>query len=112
MLGNAKYIAVLLAFIATAMGYVYAGSELQDVHVTGKHIEQGRTSKNRPATSFVIQTDKGDLPILKFPIIGYSFGAEEVYESISTGQSLRVRVGQWPPEIISAHARPYIMAVY
>ncbi|MFM1813669.1 MAG: hypothetical protein RLZ98_364 [Pseudomonadota bacterium] len=112
MLGNAKYIAVLLAFIGSAIGYVYAGSEVQTVHVSGKHTADGSDRKGRTTTRLVIETDKGNLPILKFPVIGYTFGADEIYDSISPGQSLQVRVGQWPPQFMSSHAKPHILAVY
>lgn len=112
MFGNSKYIAVLLAFIGGSMAYVFASSEVQTVHVISKHTADGNDRKGRTITRLVIETDKGEMAILKFPVIGYAFGAEEVFEGISPGQSLRVRVGQWPPDIISSHAKPHIMAVY
>ncbi len=52
------------------------------------------------------------MPILKFPIIGYSFDAEEVYAGMSPGVSLKIRIGQWPPGIISSYARPHILSIY
>lgn len=112
MFRSPKYIAALVAFIGGSMGYVYAASEVQTVYVIGKHAAEGSDRRGRTTARLVIETDRGEMALLKFPVIGYSFGAEDVFERISAGQSLRVRVGQWPPDIISSHAKPHIMAVY
>ena len=106
---NAQYIALLLAFIGATMGYVYAGSEVQTVQVTGKRTEEGR-GRRGPVTRLIVETDAGDLQILEFPVIGYTFGAEDVHAEIRPGSTLEVRVGPWPP--VGAHSRPHIMAVY
>ena len=109
--GNARYIALLLVFIGSALGYVYAGSEVQTVHVTGKRTEEAR-GRRGTTTRWIVETDQGELQLLQFPVIGYAFGVEDVYAEISPGSSIRVRVGQWPPGILGSHARPHIMTVY
>ena len=82
------------------MDYVYVGSELWTVYITGKHIEDGRGRLGQTTKRLAIETDKGSMPFLKYPIIGYSFGADEVYAGFSPDVSLQVRIGQWPPRII------------
>lgn len=94
------------------MGYIFAESEVHTVQVTGKHLEDGRGRRGTTTTRYVIETDQGALPILAFPIIGYSFGAEDVYAEISPGDRLEVRLGQWPPGILGNQGRTYIMTVF
>ena len=113
VIGTFKYIGVLLAFIGGTMGYVYAQSEVRTVVVTGKHTEEAHGRRGRTTTRYVIETSEGQLPILKFPVIGYSSGADDVYSAIAPGQSLTVRVGPWPPPLIDTNnSRQHIMAVY
>ncbi len=111
-MGLWKYIGLLAVLIGAAMGYVYMGSDVQTVQVTGKRIEEGRGRRGRTTERLIVDTDIGPLQILKFPLIGYSYGADEVHANIQVGRPLTVRVGKWPPEIISSHARPHIMAVH
>ncbi len=106
------YIIFLIAIISSYTGYVYLASEVRTVTVTGKHIEEGRGRRGDMKEFFVIETRKGDLRILKFPIIGYSFGVDEVYGGVQRGSTIDVRVGTWPPAIISKHAKPHILAIY
>ena len=106
------YIVLLIALIGGVMGYVYFTSEVRTVQVTGKRVEAGRSRYGTSSEVYVVETDQGRMPILKFPIIGYVFGAENVYGSIRPGTSIWVRVGKWPPSVISGSARPHIMAVY
>ncbi|MGH1419085.1 MAG: hypothetical protein ACRBCJ_09550 [Hyphomicrobiaceae bacterium] len=112
MPGTLRYIALLLAFIGSTMGYVYSGSELQTVTVTGKHVVEGRGYKGRSSKRLVVETDNGDFAILKFPLIGYSVGADTVFDQLAPGQSIKIRVGHWPPDIISKHATPHIMSIF
>ena len=106
------YIVGLIALIGGVMGYVYFSSEVRTVQVTGKRIEEGRSRYGMSSEAYLIETDQGRMPILKFPIIGYAFGAEDVYDSIKAGSSIQVRVGKWPPSVISNNAKPHVMAVY
>ena len=106
------YIVFLIVVISSLTGYVYGTSEVQTVTVTGKHIEEGRGRRGDMKEFFVIETSKGDLQILKFPIIGYSFGVDEVYNRVQPGSRINVRVGAWPPDIISKYAKPHILAIY
>jgi hypothetical protein len=94
------------------MGYVFAESEVRTIHVTGKRLEDGRGRHGTTTTRYVIETEQGALPILTFPIIGYSLGAEDVYAGISAGDQLEVRVGQWPPGMLGNSGRTYIMTVF
>ena len=111
MRNSPLYILALVAFIGGSMGYVFATSEVRTVTVVGKHIEEGRSRRGR-VDVHIVETDAGNLRILKFPVIGYAYGADDVYAGIRSGSSLKVRIGQWPPAVISSHAKPHIMAVY
>ena len=106
------YILALIVFIGGSMGYVFAESEVRKVYVTGKHLEDGRGRRGTTTTRYVIETEQGAFPILTFPIIGYSLGAEDVYAGISSGDQIEVRVGQWPPGILGNSGRTHIMAVF
>ena len=106
------YIFLLIALIGGVMGYVYFTSEVRTVQVTGKRIEAGRSRYGMSSEVYLIETDQGRMPILKFPVIGYVFGVDDVYGGIRSGSSIRVRVGKWPPSLISGNARPHIMMVY
>ena len=112
VMGTWKYIGVLSAAIAGVAGYAYADSEVQTVMVTGKYTQDGQMRRGRTATQYVVRTTHGDLPILKFPVIGYSSGVEDVYTGITPGHSLTVRVAQWPPRLIGDKGRKHILAVY
>ncbi len=57
-------------------------------------------------------TDEGDFPILKFPLIGYTAGAEDVYAAIVPGTSIQERVAQWPPRLLGDKGKPHILTVY
>ena len=105
------YIVVLLAFIGGVMGYSYFTSEIRIVEVTGKRIEAGRSRYGMSSEVYLIETDRGGMPILQFPVIGYTFGADKVYAAIRPGMKLRVRIGKWPPSPISGNARRHIMSV-
>jgi hypothetical protein len=109
---NWKYIGFLIAVIGAAMGYVYAGSEIRTIHVTGKHVEEGVGRRGRPTERLIVETENGELPILKFPVIGYSFGANDAYRKLPSFGEVRVRIGYWPPAIVSKHAKPHILQVY
>lgn len=106
------YILLLLVLLGGVMGYSYFTSELHTVRVTSKHVEEGRSRYGMSSEVFVLETDRGPLRILKFPVIGYAFGAREVYDGISPGTSIEVRIGYWPPNFISSSVRPQVMAVY
>ncbi len=106
------YILLLIAFISSMTGHTYYTSKVQEVTVFGKRIEDGRGRRGNVTEVFVLETDSGDLRILKFPVIGYSFGVDEIYNGIQSGSKIQVRVGMWPPAIISNHAKPQIMAIY
>ncbi len=106
------YIVVLIALIGGVMGYVYFSSEVRTVQVTGKRIEQGRSRYGMSSEVYLIETNQGRMPILKFPVIGYAFGAKDAYDSIRAGSSIQVRVGKWPPAVINSNARLHVMAVY
>lgn len=103
------YIALLLVLIGGAAGYVYLTSEVMTVTVTGKRIETVEGRK-RPIDLHVVDTNKGSFPILQFPVIGYFSGVEDVHAGISPGDTLTIRVGQWPPAIIR-EGRAYIMSI-
>jgi hypothetical protein len=45
----------------------------------------------------VLETDRGPLPLLRFPVIGFFGNAEAVYAGIVPGKAISVRIGQWPP---------------
>ncbi len=106
------YIVALVAFIGGAMGYTQLTSEIQTLEVVGKYVEEGRSRYGMSSEVYVIETNMGHMPILKFPIIGHTFDSKEEYERIVAGSEIRVRVGFWPPNIFNNKARPQIMAVY
>ena len=106
------YFALLIAFIGGVMGYVYFTSEIHTVQITGKRIEEGRSRYGSTSDVYVLMTDQGRMPILKFPIIGYVFGVEDVYNGIRSGSTIQVRVGNWPPSVMGRGPNPHIMAIY
>lgn len=106
------YIVFLLAFIGVSTGYVFVNSEVRTVHVTGKHLEDGRGRYGTTTTRYVIETDQGAFPILTFPIIGYVFSAGDAYADVMPGQRIAVRLGQWPPELLGSNGRPHIMSIF
>lgn len=107
-----KYIGVLLAFIASVAGYAYSDSDVRTVVVTGKYIQDVEMRRGRSEQRFVVRTDDGDLPILKFPLIGYATGVEGIYAAITPGTSIQVRVAQWPPRLLGDQGKPHILTVY
>lgn len=111
MLFNRWYILVLLAFVLGAAAFVYGTSEVVTVQVHGKSIEQAQGAR-RETTLYVIDTDRGRLPLLRFPLIGYMTGVEETYAGIAKGSRISVRIGMWPPTFLGGYSKPYIMAVH
>ncbi len=109
---NWTYIALLTAFIGAAVGYVYAGSEVKTIQVTGKHVEDGQGRRGLPTERLIVKTDDGELPILKFPIIGYTLGANEAYKRLPSRGEVTVRVGMWPPAIVARFPKPHILHIY
>ena len=106
------YIAFLAVVIGGIAGYVYLGSEVRVLEVTGKYSSDGRTRYGMTNKKFVVETRQGSLHILKFPLLGYTFGAEDAYKSVVAGTQITARVGIWPPSFISQNAKPHIMAIY
>ena len=111
-MGTWRYIGLLAAGIAGVAGYAYLDSEVRTVVVTGKFVENVQMRRGRTADRFVLRTDGGDLPILNFPLIGYTMGAEEVYGAITPGNAVQVRIGQWPPRLLGENGKLYIFTVY
>jgi hypothetical protein len=95
------------------VAYTYADSERRAVVVEGKYVEIVRGRWGRTSERLVLRTSAGDLPILTFPLIGYLWGAEDLYAAIETGERIEVRLGPWPPRLISGGTGPLrIMEVY
>jgi hypothetical protein len=104
------YIAALVAFLTGAVGYIYGTSEVHSVQVHGKSIEEGQ-GRRSTVQLYVIETDQGRFPILKFPLIGYTSGVDQVHAGVVKGSTIRVRIGNWPPAFLGGHSRPFIMAI-
>lgn len=106
-----QYSGILAVFILGVMGVAYSESEVRTVLVADKFVEdvQGRRGTS---TRYVLRTHEGDLPILSFPLIGYTYGTDEVYSAVVPGSSIQVRVAQWPPRLLGNGGRPHILAVY
>lgn len=111
-MGTWKYIGVLAVFIVGVSGYAYAQSEVMTVVVTDKYIEDVPMRRGRTGQRYVLVTNEGDLPILKFPVLGYTSGVEDVYAGLVPGTSVKVRVAKWPPEILGDRGKSHILAVY
>ena len=112
MFQNFRYILFLLAFIVASFGYVQATSDVRTVTVTGKVSGDGGTRRGITATRYAVTTrEHGELPLLKMPVIGYAFGAEDAWHTIPQGRAVQVRVGHWPPSFLGT-SRHYIMKVY
>lgn len=109
---NWKYLALLVAVIGAAIGYVYAGSEVRTIHVTGKYVKDGAGRRGLPTERLIVETKDGAMPILKFPILGYTFGANDAYTRLPSEGEARVRIGHWPPAIVSKYSKPHILRVY
>jgi len=104
------YIAALAAFVAAAVAYVYATSEVYSVQVRGKSIEQAQ-GRRSTVQLYVLETDRGRFPILQFPIVGYMSGVDQVHAGVVKGATITVRIGNWPPAFLGGHSRPYVMAI-
>ncbi len=52
------------------------------------------------------------MPILKFPIIGYTYTANDAYRSVPNNGQIRARVSLWPPAIVSMYAKLHILSIY
>ena len=112
-MSNALYIGILASFIVGTAAYTYADSERRTVVVEGKYVENVRGRWGRTSDRLVLRTSAGDLPILKFPVIGYLWGADDIYAAVETGEQIEVRLGPWPPRLISGGTGPLkIMEVY
>lgn len=112
-LNNAVYLGILVIFIAGTAAFAYAGSDRRTVVVEGKYVKTLSGRLGRISERLVLRTSAGELPILQFPLIGYLSGAEDLYASISSGDEIDVRVGPWPPRMITGDAGPLnIMEVY
>lgn len=111
-MGTWQYIGILAAFIIGIAGLAYAESDIRTVYVTGKYVEDVSGRRGRTSKRYVLRTDEGDLPILKFPVIGYTSGADTAYANVSAGSSIKVRVSHWPPRFLGQHGRNHILAVY
>ena len=112
MFENLRYIMVLVAFIGASFGYVQATSELRTVTGTGTVSGDGATRRGITATRYAITTrELGELPLLKMPVIGYAFGAEEAWRAVPQGRQIQVRIGHWPPSFFGT-SREYIMDLY
>jgi len=112
-MSNALYIGILASLIVGTAAWTYAASERRTVVVEGKYVENVRGRWGRTSERLVLQTSVGDLPILTFPLIGYLWGAEDIYAAIETGERIEVRLGPWPPRLMSGSKGPLkIMEVY
>jgi len=112
-MSNAIYIGILASCIVGTAAYTYADSERRTVVVKGKYVENVRGRWGRTSERLVLRTSAGDLPILEFPLIGYLWGAEDIYATIETGETIDVRLGPWPPRLMTGAPGPMrIMEVY
>ena len=111
-MGTWKYIAILSVLIAGVAGYAYAESEVRAVVVTDKYVETVHMRRGRTGKRFVIATRQGAFPILKFPLIGYTSGVEDVYAAITPGETVQVRIAQWPPRLLGDNGKLHILTVY
>ncbi len=106
------YIVFLLVVIGGVAGYTYFDSEVRTLEVRGKHMEEGSSRRGIASSRYVIETDQGEFRLLTFPLLGFTFGAEEVYDGIQSGSTITARIGRFPPAIVNSSARPQIMAIY
>lgn len=112
-MNNALYIGILILFIVGTAVVTYADSERRTVVVESKYVENVRGRWGRASERLVLRTSAGDLPILQFPLIGYLWGAEDIYAAMAPGDRIDVRVGPWPPRLINGGTGPLkIMNVY
>lgn len=112
-MNNALYIGILALFVAGTATMTYADSERRSVVVEGKHVENVQGRWGRTSERLVLRTSAGDMPILQFPVIGYLWGADDVYAAIAPGERIEVRIGPWPPRLINGDDGPLaIMKVY
>ncbi len=109
---NGLYILVLLAFITGCFGYIYFGSEIQTVKVMDKYTGTGQTRRGFSTETYIIETDRGRMQFLSFPVIGYTTGAEQAFNSLHVGATVKLRVGMWPPSWFGQQPKPRIMNIY
>ena len=103
------YLLFLASAIACVMGWVFATSEIRTIEVSGKRMEENRSRRGLTGSRYVIETNEGDLRLLNFPIIGYMFGAEEVFAAVQSGARYEARIGTWPPPLMNAPSQPHIL---
>lgn len=107
-----RYILVLLAFIGSCFGYIYLKSDVQTVKIQDKFIGSGTTRRGFSTESYVIQTSRGKMKLLRLPLIGYSLNAEDAFNRLSVGATVKVRIGWWPPSWFGQQPKPHIMHIY
>jgi hypothetical protein len=92
---NPSWLLFLVVLIGGMLGWLYATSEMVEVVVEEKHIEEGESRRGFPVDLHVLLTDQGRLPISGLPVIGYMNPAD-VYAGIRPGRRYRVRVATFP----------------
>ncbi len=91
------YSTFLIIVIGGMFGYLYATSEVIEVQVTGKRIQQIYWRPGAGTNEYVIQTKKnGDLTLSSLPLMGYFWGSAEAFEGLRIGGRHRLRIVDYP----------------
>lgn len=91
------YSTFLIVVFGAMFGYLYATSEVIQVQVTGKRIQQTTWRPCVGTDEYVIQTKKnGDLGLSTLPLMGYCWGGAEAFERLRVGGSIRLRIVNYP----------------
>lgn len=91
------YSTFLIAVFGAMFGYLYATSEVIEVQVMGKRIQQTTWRPGLGTDEFIIETKKnGDLALSSLPLMGYFWGAAEAYERLRVGGGYRLRIVEYP----------------
>jgi hypothetical protein len=91
------YSTFLFILLGGMFGYLYATSEVIEVQVAGKRIQQTVWRPGVGTEEYVIETKKfGDLPFSTLPLMGYFWGAAEAYNGLRVGGRYRLRTVDYP----------------
>ena len=100
-IGNVRefllYSTFLMVVFGAMFGYLYATSEVIEVQVMGKRIQQTIWRPGLGTNEYIIETKKnGDLALSSLPLMGYFWGAAEAYERLRVGGGYRLRIVEYP----------------
>ncbi len=91
------YSVFLTVIFGGMFGYLYATSDIIEVQVTGKRIQEGIWRPGVGTDDYIIETEKnGDLGLSTLPFMGYFWGGGAAFEGLRIGGRYRLRIVNYP----------------